>query len=168
MSDKSYLAIRFSKVVLIFGLALWTLLVAVGNVTDYETNWVFVQHVMSMDTTSPESTLRARAIEDETLQRFGYIAIIVCEGLTSLAFFLSSALMAARIRAPNARFVKAKHTSAIGVTLGSAVWFIGFMVVGGEWFAMWQSSQWNAQDSAFRFALSILVVALYVFADNDG
>ena len=32
------------------------------------------------------------------------------------------------------------------------------MVVGGEWFAMWQSEDWNGQDPAFRFFTMIEIV----------
>ena len=39
----------------------------------------------------------------------------------------------------------------IGTTLGFLVWFTGFLVIGGEWFAMWQSATWNGQEAAFRF-----------------
>ncbi len=30
------------------------------------------------------------------------------------------------------------------------VWLTGFVVISGEWFQMWQSSQWNGQQAAFR------------------
>ena len=42
------------------------------------------------------------------------------------------------------------------------------MAVGGEWFAMWQSDEWNGQDAAFRFFITVLAVAIYVFLDTDG
>ena len=42
------------------------------------------------------------------------------------------------------------------------MWFFGFMVVGGEWFQMWQSPMWNGQEAAFRFYMTILVVLIFV------
>ena len=36
------------------------------------------------------------------------------------------------------------------------------MVVGGEWFQMWQSPTWNGQPAAFRFYLTILAVLIFV------
>ena len=36
------------------------------------------------------------------------------------------------------------------------------MVVGGEWFAMWQSEDWNGQQAAFRFYLTVLAVLIFV------
>lgn len=38
-----------------------------------------------------------------------------------------------------------------GLTLGFTLWFAGFMIVGAEWFQMWQSTTWNGQQAAFRF-----------------
>jgi predicted small integral membrane protein len=46
--------------------------------------------------------------------------------------------------------------------LGFLVWFFGFMVVGGEWFAMWQSKLWNGQEAAFRFYVTLLGVLIFV------
>jgi predicted small integral membrane protein len=53
------------------------------------------------------------------------------------------------------------------VGLGFLLWFLGFMVVGGEWFAMWQSKAWNGQEAAFRFYVTLLLVALLV-GQPDG
>jgi Predicted small integral membrane protein (DUF2165) len=36
------------------------------------------------------------------------------------------------------------------------------MVVGGEWFAMWQSKLWNGQEAAFRFYVTLLGVLIFV------
>ena len=47
--------IRLVKAVLVAAVALFFTLVAFGNVTDYGSNWLFVQHVLSMDTTFPDS-----------------------------------------------------------------------------------------------------------------
>jgi predicted small integral membrane protein len=49
-----------------------------------------------------------------------------------------------------------------GATLAFVVWFFGFMVVAGEWFAMWQSATWNGQEAAFRFYVAVLAVLIFV------
>jgi predicted small integral membrane protein len=46
--------------------------------------------------------------------------------------------------------------------LAFLVWFFGFMVVAGEWFAMWQSATWNGQEAAFRFYVAVLGVQIFV------
>ena len=40
------------------------------------------------------------------------------------------------------------------------------MVIGGEWFAMWQSAQWNGQAAATRFLICI-GIALLLLAHKE-
>src|SRR3954452_10922819 len=58
-------------------------LVAFGNLTDYDTNFAFVQHVLTMDTTFPSSTIRYRAITNPALHHAAYALIIATEILTA-------------------------------------------------------------------------------------
>jgi predicted small integral membrane protein len=59
-------------------------------------------------------------------------------------------------------FDHAKRFVFVGAACGFLVWFIGFLAIGGEWFAMWQSQAWNGQDGAFRILASILLVLIFV------
>jgi predicted small integral membrane protein len=164
----SVIAVRLSKIVLVGGLAFWAFLVTLGNVADYDANWQFVQHVLAMDTVFPDSALKGRAITDPTIQAAAYLAIIAVEGLACLAFLAAAVAMALKLRAPKAEFRRASALTSVGVALGFALWFIGFMGIGAEWFAMWQSEDWNGQQPAFRFVMVLLTVAIYVFLDTDG
>jgi predicted small integral membrane protein len=60
------------------------LLVAFGNLTDYGTNFAFVQHVMSMDTIFPGNGLRYRAITNPQLHHLAYWVIILGEALSGV------------------------------------------------------------------------------------
>jgi hypothetical protein len=60
--------IRLCRTALVATVALFFTLVAFGNITAYGSNWLFVRHVMSMDTTFPESSLHWRAIASPFLQ----------------------------------------------------------------------------------------------------
>ena len=53
--------LRIMKSLLVGSVALFALLVALNNVIDYGSNFPFVQHVLSMDTTFPDNTPRHRA-----------------------------------------------------------------------------------------------------------
>ena len=64
--------VRLCKIALVAAIAFFFTLVAFGNLTDYNSNWQFVQHVLSMDTIFPGSTIRYRAITDPALQHAGY------------------------------------------------------------------------------------------------
>ena len=59
-------------------------------------------------------------------------------------------------------FNRSKALVHLAALAGFLVWFLGFMVVGGEWFLMWQSETWNGQEPAFRFYVTILLVLIYV------
>jgi predicted small integral membrane protein len=54
--------VRITKIVMVASLALFALLVTFDNLTDYDTNYAFVRHVLSMDTTFPGNELLYRRI----------------------------------------------------------------------------------------------------------
>jgi predicted small integral membrane protein len=153
---------RIVKIVMVLCLALFALLVAFDNLTDYGTNYALVRHVLSMDTTFPGNALVYRRITSPALWNAGYALIIAGEGLTGLALGLATVSLGCHLRAPGSRFDRAKRFVSAGAGIGFLVWFFGFMVVGGEWFQMWQSPIWNGQQAAFRFYLTILAVLIFV------
>ena len=159
--------IRLAKVAVIAALASYALLVAYNNVVDYGSNYAFVQHVLSMDTTFPGNALMHRAVTGETAWRSAYAAIIVTEGLTALLLVVGALALLARLRAPAAVFNRAKAWAVAGLVVGFGLWFFGFMVIAGEYFVMWQSKVWNGQDAAFRIATEMLGALIFI-ALPDG
>ena len=141
--------------------------VAFDNLTDYETNYAFVRHVLSVDTTFPGNARIYRRITSPLLWHAAYAAIIIGEGLTGVALAIAALSMGNHLRSGAARFNRAKPLALVGAALGFLVWFFGFMVVGGEWFSMWQSAKWNGQESAFRFYVTILAVMIFVNQRDD-
>lgn len=159
---------RYAKIVLTLALAAFAFMVTFNNVIDYGSNFTFVRHVLSMDTTFPDNAAMHRAISTPALWHAAYWLIIFGEGLTTLLLSGGAwSLWRARNR-DAAAFAQAKKWVVGGATLGFLVWFFGFMVVGGEWFLMWQSQIWNGQESAFRFYMALLGVLIFVNqADNE-
>ncbi|SEH29628.1 Predicted small integral membrane protein [Methylobacterium sp. UNC300MFChir4.1] len=156
------LAVRLSKAALVGALALTCTLVVYGNVTEPAVNLAFVQHVLSMDTILPDSGIADRAITDPTLQRGAFAMIVAGEAVTALLLWIGVALMLARLRAPRGDFDRAKTWAIAGLSVGFLVWQAGFLGIGAEWFGMWMSKVWNGQQSAFRFAMTVLGVMIYV------
>ena len=156
------MTVRLCKIVMLLGLSLFAFLVTFNNITDYQSNFDFVKHVLSMDTTFPDNAAMYRAITAEWVWHAGYWAIIAGEGLTCLFLLLGAVRMLRAVGAGPEEFDDAKVLAVIGATLGFLVWFVGFMAVGGEWFLMWQSDSWNGQQAAFRFYVSILAVLIFV------
>jgi len=159
---------RLSKIIMCLCLAAFAFLVAFGNITDYGSNYAFVQHVLSMDTTFPGNKLMYRAITSPALWTAGYWLIIIGEGLTCVLFLIAAWHLWQARNASGETFNEAKKFVIVGTTMGFLVWYFGFMVVGGEWFAMWQSSTWNGQEAAFKFYMTMLAVLIYVIQpDRD-
>ena len=156
------MASRIAKVVLSLAFGLFGLLVAADNLLDYDTNFQFVRHVLSMDTTFPDGRLRGRAILDPAWWHAAYALIILGEAVTGLLFLAGTVRMLRALRAPAERFEAAKSWSILGATAGFGVWFVGFMLVGGEWFQMWQSPQWNGQEAAFRFYMPLMAGLIFI------
>ena len=160
--------LRLSKAALTAAIALYASLVAFGNITDYGTNFAFVQHVFMMDTVFPTATIKYRAIDLPILHHIGYIGIIVAETLTAILCWWSAVRLWQQRQAPARDFNRAKTVAIAGLTLGFLVWQVGFMSIGGEWFGMWMSTQWNGIESAFRVFITILAVLVYVaLADRE-
>jgi predicted small integral membrane protein len=156
------LIVRLAKVAMTAALAAFAFIVTYDNIVDYGTNYEFVKHVLSMDTTFPGNKLMGRAITDPRLWTLGYAAIIAAEGLVFVLLGIATLAMLFALRAPAAGFQRAKTWLVAGVALGFMVWFVGFMVVAGEYFAMWQSKTWNGQEAAFRFYMTLLAVLIFV------
>ena len=160
--------VRLVKVAMVASCALFALLVAFNNLVDYGSNYTFVRHTLSMDTTFPGNALMGRAITSPALWTLGYWLIIAAEAATGLILAFGSFRLALAVRGPAALFNAAKPVVALGVGLGFLLWFTGFAVIGGEWFAMWQSKEWNGVPSAFRFYVTLLLVLIFVMQpDSD-
>jgi len=156
------LILRLSKVALTAAVALYASLVAFGNITDYGTNFVFVQHVLSMDSVFPGSTITYRAITSPALHHAAYAVIIAAEAGTAALCWIGALRLLRRLRDPADAFNRGKAWAIAGLTAGFLTWQLGFMTIGGEWFGMWQSSKWNGVPSAFRFAMVIIAVLIFV------
>ncbi|WP_413758521.1 DUF2165 domain-containing protein [Streptomyces sp. MMBL 11-3] len=136
--------------------ALYITLVAFGNITDFGTNQQFVQHVLAMDTTFKDEDLMWRAVESEALQNTAYVAIIVWETVAALVLILGTVQWVRRDH------VRARRTSTAGLLMLMLLFGAGFLAIGGEWFAMWQSEDWNGLDAAMRVFLLSGVVLIVI------
>jgi predicted small integral membrane protein len=140
---------RMVMVVLTAITALYMGLVTFGNISDYGTNQAFVQHVLAMDTTFASSNTKWRAVTDHRLATVVYVVIIIWECLTALV--LTIAFFAWL------RGTAGKRASVVACQLSICGWLMqvllfggGFIIVGGEWFKMWQSIKWNGTQAAFQ------------------
>ncbi len=153
---------RYAKILMTLALAAFAFMVTFNNITDYGSNFAFVQHVLSMDTTFEGNAAMYRAITTPWMWHAAYWLIIFGEGATFVLFLVGALAMIGARGGSAAAFNASKKWVIAAATIGFGVWFFGFMVVGGEWFLMWQSSTWNGQDAAFKFYMAILGVLIFV------
>lgn len=159
--------VRLAKILLILSAGVFCLLVGYNNIVDYGSNFMFVQHVLTMDTTFPDNALRAsRALSNPQLHHLAYWLIIAAEIAIGLICVAGALRLVPVLRGPAAAFNDAKTFAIIGLAAGVGFWFMGFLVVGGEWFQMWQSQIWNGQEPAFRFIGSIGLIMIFVAMDD--
>ncbi|NLU66753.1 DUF2165 domain-containing protein [Streptomyces sp. HNM0574] len=133
--------------------AVHMVLIVFGNVTDFGTNREFVRHVLSMDTTFKDPDLMWRAVASRPLQDAAYLLIIAWEALTAILLTLACLTWVRALRpGPRAReaLPRAHRLSSLGLLAVMLLFGGGFLTLGGEWFAMWQSEDWNGLDSALR------------------
>ncbi len=159
--------IRLVKTAMVASCALFALLVAFDNLVDYDSNYEFVRHTLSMDTTFPGNALKGRAITSPTVWTVAYWLIILAEAITGLMLAFAALRLSLAVRGPAGHFKAAKQYAVLGVGLGFLLWFTGFVVIGGEWFAMWQSKEWNGVPSAFRFYITLLAVVIFLVQPDD-
>ncbi len=120
-----------------------------------------------MDTVFPDTTIRYRAITSPALHQAAYLLIILAEVLAATLCWVGVIRLFRTILDPSA-FARSKDVAVIGLTICLLIWLVGFIAVGGEWFAMWMSTQWNGIESAFRFSALILGILIFVvLPDGD-
>ena len=157
---------RIAKTVSVGAIGILSLVIVLGNTTDYYTNYQFVEHVLKMDTTFSTSRIHYRSLTNPILFHASYGLIILLEMLMSGCCLRGSWLLFKHLKSDPITFHAAKNWAVAGLTIGILIWFLGFEVVGGEWFAMWQSTSWNGLNSAERI-VSFLVLTLILLHHRD-
>jgi len=154
--------LRAAKISLVFGVAIFYTFVVFNNLTDYDSNYQFVRHVLMMDSTFPGNHGMWRAINSPSVHTAFYVSIIAWEMLTMLLGWWGAGRMLRAFNAHAAEFDRAKSVAIAALTLSLLMWLIAFLSVGGEWFLMWQSKSWNGQDAAFRMFAVVGIILLLV------
>lgn len=157
-----YLVLRVINIILVGSIALFFSIVALGNITAFQDNWIFVQHVLSMDTTFKTPALMWRAIDNPSLQKLAYLFIIFWQLLTASICWIGGFKLIRNIKVDPKQFHCAKDIAFIGLFLGILLYLVGFIIIGGEWFAMWQSQHYNAQAAAGLFASLMMLVLIFL------
>jgi len=161
--------IRSAKVLLVAGVGLYYLAVVFNNLTDFNSNWQFVRHVLLMDTTIPGNNGMGRVIASPAVEMAFYLSIIGWEIVTAALLWWGVLRLVRALRSPAAQFNAAKSIAVAALTLSLLMWLVAFLTVGGEWFLMWQSRTWNGLETAFRdFGVVGIVFLILLQPDTDA
>jgi predicted small integral membrane protein len=154
--------IRYSKVILMTYISFFGLLVMYSNFTDYASNYEYVGHVLSMDTTRENLNLSYRAITSPMLHHRIYWIIITLEVIYTAFCLLGAYHLYRNINASSKNFHEAKKFAIIGLLIAMFVYYICLQVVGVEWFNMDESQTWNAKDWARHIVDFILPLLIFI------
>ena len=159
--------LRLCKIVVTSLSSVFLLVVVFNNLTDPNSNYQFVRHVLSMDTTFPGNAGMYRAIHEPLVHKAFYASIIGWEALCCVLIG-AGALRLWRARGcPADQWRKAKVLASVGLTASLVQWYFAFMTVGGEWFLMWQSQVWNGQEAAMRMFAFVGISLLFLNQPDD-
>lgn len=162
------MVLRTCQTLLVAALAFHLALIVFNNLTDYGSNFQFVAHVLSMDTTFEGNRGLWRAWAHPLIHHTVYGVLIAWEALAA-GLCGAGALRLWRRRHTSAQeFRQAKDLATMGLTVALLLWLVAFLSVGGEWFLMWQSRIWNGQTAASRlFAITGIVLLILRLRDED-
>lgn len=159
--------IRISKFLVVVCCALLGGLTGLSNVLDYGVNLVNVQHVLSMDVQIVDTFAKSwKAISSPVIHHIAYILIIISEFLVAILGIWGAVNMW-KARHDVVAFNRSKGKAIWAFCIGILIWFMGFMVIGGEWFLMWLSPEWNSQQSAFRIVIPFMLGLIYIAQKDE-
>ena len=153
---------RTAKLLLVSAVALFYSLVVFNNLTDFDSNYQFVRHVLMMDSTFPGNKGMWRALNAPFWHLSFYFSVIAWEILTTILAWWGAIQMLQSLKMPTGIFQAAKRIPIVALTLAMLMWLVAFLSVGAEWFLMWQSHSWNGQDAAFRMFVVVGMVFLII------
>ncbi len=159
---------RSAKIILLVGIALYYTLVVFNNLFDFGTNYIFVHHVLDMDTTIPGNHGMWRALHPIWIHFAIYVLIILWEAATAALLWMGVVGLYRERFAAAPTFNTSKRIAILALTLSLTMWLVAFLAVGGEWFLMWQSQTWNGQQEAFRMFVVVALVLLILIQPDSA
>lgn len=159
--------IRRSKLLIVLFVGLFGILIVFGNLTDYTTNFQYVQHILSMDTTDNKSSLMYRSITLPILHHRIYWLMITLETSFTVCCLIGAHQLYKALNASSTEFHEAKKFVVAGFMVGVFIWYFCFQVIGGEWFVMWQSEEWNDLGTAERLVDFLMMALVFIVLKID-
>lgn len=149
---------RIGKILLVAGMGLFLALAAFNNLIMSQGGLGAVRGAVSMATTFQPPEAMWRAITSPALTWMLFATIVLAE-IVGAIFCLRGAQKMWTARGTTASFNEAKPTAIVGLSITAVFYFLAFFVIAQEWFLMWQSTELNVLQDAFRnFAAAMLIM----------
>lgn len=150
------------KIALIIAVCLWGAMSALGNIIDWEGTKGAVGAVITMSAWEGGAS-DWRATSSPFLITAGALAIVTFKTLAALLCGLGAFRMWHERDEGRERFGEAKVIAISGCGLAVFGLFLGWIVIGEQWFEMWRSPQLAAAgDAAFRYGGFIALIGIFV------
>lgn len=157
---------KMIKIILVAGTALLLSFAVLGNVTMPDVGFGAVKTAVGMETTFKHPGAMWRAITNPLLVYAIFGCIVLVEASAAVLCWIGAGRMWAA-RRDNASFHRATGMARLGLGVTAALYFVGWLVFAGEWFAMWQSQQLNVLPDAFRYFASAMLI-LFLVSEKEG
>jgi predicted small integral membrane protein len=133
-----------------------------SNFTDYTTNYENISHILSMETTDDDGRYSYRAITSHIFHHRIYWFIITLELIYTLFFMIGTCYLYKNMNSSAEEFHEAKKPAIIGLFIALSLYYVGFQVIGVEWFNMDQSQAWSYKDWTRHIVDFILPLLIYI------
>lgn len=149
--------INIIKAIVVATVALFFSLIAFNNLTDFETNGQMIAHILKLESVHNE-TIAWRAIENTSIHLWVYWMFIIAEIITAVFCWMGC------IRLLSGH----TQTATLGLLFGFLIYMVGFVVIGSEWFNLWQSDLSNGQIKGLLYSILLLGCMLFVEAPKKS
>lgn len=153
---------RYLKIKLVGTAALFFAFAAFGNLSAYEVNFGFVQGVMTMETIGKGEGLDWRRVTSPIVHHVVYWIVILWQIVAAVACAAGAWRLYRHRYDGVVTFQRAKTVAIFGLGAGLLLYFLGFITIGGEWFAMWRSQVWNGQAVSHLMISALGIVLVYL------
>ncbi len=160
--------LRIMKILLVLSVAMWGLLGAFGNISDWSGTTGAVAAATSMSTFDGGSD-DWRATTNPVVIIAGAVFIMLLKIITALLCLAGAWRMWTARTSDAAAFATAKTFALTGCAVAIFMLFTGWIVIAETWFELWRSDAMRdvALGAAFRYCGMIGLIALFVGGRDD-
>ncbi|MCC7121069.1 MAG: DUF2165 domain-containing protein [Gammaproteobacteria bacterium] len=159
---------KIIKALMVAAMALFLTITTIDNLTMPDVGLGAVGTAMGMETTFKHPAAMWRAMPAKLPTMAVFAAIVVFEAVAAIICWAGAVRMW-RARADARAFKDATAMANLGLAATALLYFGAFLVVGTEWFLMWQSQQLSvALEVAFRMFTASVLIMLYIAMVDDG